>query len=230
MPSYGGTRRPEPGPPPWRAAALVAAAVVAVGGAMLVLRPGQQAPVPTEPGHVRSEIAVLPFENLSAEESQAYFAGGLHDELLTQLSKVAALKVISRTSVMGYRGDDQAAQADRGRAGGGEHRGGERAGGGRPAAGERAADRRGDGRAPLGGALRPDAGRRVRDPERGGAADRGGGRGVADGHRAGAVDRGDPHGECGGLSALPARAEYWLRPGFERRTNGDRRTILRAGA
>ena len=47
-------------------------------------------------------IAVLPFQNLSAEGQYAYFAGGLHDELLTQLSKVAALKVISRTSVMGY--------------------------------------------------------------------------------------------------------------------------------
>jgi len=49
-------------------------------------------------------IAVLPFQNLSAEGPHAYFAGGLHDELLTQLSKVAALKVISRTSVMGYAG------------------------------------------------------------------------------------------------------------------------------
>jgi TolB-like protein/Flp pilus assembly protein TadD len=47
-------------------------------------------------------IAVLPFQNLSAGGPYAYFAGGLHDELLTQLSKVGALKVISRTSVMGY--------------------------------------------------------------------------------------------------------------------------------
>ncbi len=52
----------------------------------------------------RKSIAVLPFQNLSAEGPYAYFAGGLHDELLTQLSKVAALKVISRTSVMGYAG------------------------------------------------------------------------------------------------------------------------------
>ena len=49
-------------------------------------------------------IAVLPFQNLSAEGPYAYFAAGLHDELLTQLSKVGALKVISRTSVMGYEG------------------------------------------------------------------------------------------------------------------------------
>ncbi len=49
-------------------------------------------------------VAVLPFLNLSAEGPHAYFAAGLHDELLTQLSKVGALKVISRTSVMGYEG------------------------------------------------------------------------------------------------------------------------------
>jgi serine/threonine protein kinase/Tfp pilus assembly protein PilF len=55
----------------------------------------------------RTEIAVLPFQNLSAEPAHAYFAGGLLDELLTQLSKVAALKVISRTSVMGYAGTTQ---------------------------------------------------------------------------------------------------------------------------
>ena len=47
---------------------------------------------------------MLPFQNLSAEGPHAYFAAGLHDELLTQLSKVGALKVISRTSVMGYEG------------------------------------------------------------------------------------------------------------------------------
>ncbi len=52
--------------------------------------------------HERSAIAVLPFQNLNVEGPHAYFAGGLHDELLTQLAKVAALKVISRTSVMGY--------------------------------------------------------------------------------------------------------------------------------
>src|SRR5207249_7705058 len=77
-----------------------------VGGALLILRPDRQAPAPApaKPVHERSEIAVLPFQNLSAEGPHAYFAGGLHDELLTQLAKVAALKVISRTSVMGYQG------------------------------------------------------------------------------------------------------------------------------
>jgi serine/threonine-protein kinase len=48
-------------------------------------------------------IAVLPFENLSNEKENAYFADGVQDEILTGLSRVADLKVISRTSVMQYR-------------------------------------------------------------------------------------------------------------------------------
>jgi TolB-like protein/class 3 adenylate cyclase/Tfp pilus assembly protein PilF len=48
-------------------------------------------------------IAVLPFENLSAEKENAYFADGVQDEILTGLSRVADLKVISRTSVMQYK-------------------------------------------------------------------------------------------------------------------------------
>jgi serine/threonine protein kinase/Tfp pilus assembly protein PilF len=48
-------------------------------------------------------IAVLPFENLSDEKQNAYFADGVQDEILTDLSKIADLKVISRTSVMQYK-------------------------------------------------------------------------------------------------------------------------------
>ena len=48
-------------------------------------------------------IAVLPFENLSEEKANAFFADGVQDEILTNLSRVADLKVISRTSVLGYR-------------------------------------------------------------------------------------------------------------------------------
>jgi TolB-like protein/Tfp pilus assembly protein PilF len=48
-------------------------------------------------------IAVLPFENLSTDEENAFFAGGVQDEILTDLAKVADLKVISRTSVMKYK-------------------------------------------------------------------------------------------------------------------------------
>jgi serine/threonine-protein kinase len=50
----------------------------------------------------RRAIAVLPFQNLSSDERHTYFSSGLHDELLTQLSKVSALRVTSRTSVMRY--------------------------------------------------------------------------------------------------------------------------------
>src|SRR5947208_4002542 len=48
-------------------------------------------------------IAVLPFENLSEEKANAYFADGMQDQILTDLSQIADLKVISRTSVMQYK-------------------------------------------------------------------------------------------------------------------------------
>src|SRR5262245_41443738 len=54
---------------------------------------------------VDKSIAVLPFENLSDAKENAYFADGMQDDILTNLSKIADLKVISRTSVMSYRGD-----------------------------------------------------------------------------------------------------------------------------
>src|SRR5215468_6675613 len=48
-------------------------------------------------------IAVLPFENLSGDQENAYFTDGVQDEILTNLAKIADLKVISRTSVMQYK-------------------------------------------------------------------------------------------------------------------------------
>ncbi len=53
---------------------------------------------------VTTGIAVLPFENLSEEKENTAFADGVQDDILTKLAKIAALKVISRTSVMEYRG------------------------------------------------------------------------------------------------------------------------------
>jgi TolB-like protein/cytochrome c-type biogenesis protein CcmH/NrfG len=53
---------------------------------------------------VDKSIAVLPFENLSDDKENAYFADGIQDDVLTNLSKIGDLKVISRTSVMPYRG------------------------------------------------------------------------------------------------------------------------------
>src|SRR5881296_4403315 len=54
---------------------------------------------------IDKSIAVLPFQNLSAEKENAYFADGVQDDILTNLSKIGDLKVISRMSVMSYRGE-----------------------------------------------------------------------------------------------------------------------------
>ena len=51
----------------------------------------------------QKSIAVLPFENLSEDKANAYFADGIQDEILTRLSKIADLKVISRTSTQHYK-------------------------------------------------------------------------------------------------------------------------------
>jgi TolB-like protein/class 3 adenylate cyclase len=55
------------------------------------------------PGVPLKSIAVLPFENLSEDKANAYFADGIQDEILTRLSKIADLKVISRTSTEHYK-------------------------------------------------------------------------------------------------------------------------------
>ena len=52
---------------------------------------------------IDKSIAVLPFENLSQEKENAFFADGIQDDILTNLSRIGDLKVISRTSVMSYR-------------------------------------------------------------------------------------------------------------------------------
>src|SRR5437867_754326 len=54
---------------------------------------------------IEKSIAVLPFQSLSDEKENAYFADGIQDDILTNLSKIGDLKVISRMSVMSYRGD-----------------------------------------------------------------------------------------------------------------------------
>jgi len=57
----------------------------------------------TGPPRIQS-LAVLPLENLSRDPEQEYFVDGMHEELIANLAKIRALKVISRTSVMQYRG------------------------------------------------------------------------------------------------------------------------------
>jgi serine/threonine protein kinase/tetratricopeptide (TPR) repeat protein len=59
----------------------------------------------TQPVKLANGIAVLPFENLSDANESASLTDGMQDDILTKLAKIADLKVISRTSVMRYRGD-----------------------------------------------------------------------------------------------------------------------------
>src|SRR5713101_959916 len=80
-------------------AILLIVAVVALG--LLILRP-KWSPTATTVISDKS-IAVLPFENLSRDPDNAYFADGIQDEILTRLSKIADLKVISRTSTQHYK-------------------------------------------------------------------------------------------------------------------------------
>jgi serine/threonine protein kinase len=54
---------------------------------------------------IQKSIAVLPFENISANKDETYFADGVQDEILANVARISALKVISRSSVMQYRPD-----------------------------------------------------------------------------------------------------------------------------
>ena len=91
---------------------LILALLLAIGGGFLwrfartsqegVVRPA--APASSTPTAIpEKSIAVLPFENLSSDKENAFFTDGVQDEILTDLAKVADLKVISRTSVMQYK-------------------------------------------------------------------------------------------------------------------------------
>ena len=84
-------------------ASAVAAAALALAG--IYFRVSNQHPktVSLAPTIPEKSIAVLPFENRSEEKANAYFAEGIQDEILTRLSKIADLKVISRTSTQHYK-------------------------------------------------------------------------------------------------------------------------------
>jgi TolB-like protein/Tfp pilus assembly protein PilF len=74
------------------------AALVAKAQSHTALVPNDSKSIPNA-----KSIAVLPFENLSNDKENAYFTNGVQDEILTDLSRIADLKVISRTSVMQYK-------------------------------------------------------------------------------------------------------------------------------
>src|SRR5213078_50291 len=77
---------------------LIAFGVIISAGAGFFLLPRASA------RRIDKSIAVLPFQSLSDEKENAFFADGIQDDILTNLSKIGELKVISRTSVMPYRG------------------------------------------------------------------------------------------------------------------------------
>src|SRR5205807_8061005 len=83
-----------------RSILAVAGVTAVVGGIAISTWLYQRAQSSAE---IERSIAVLPFENLSEDKANAYFAEGIQDEILTRLSKIADLKVISRTSTQHYK-------------------------------------------------------------------------------------------------------------------------------
>jgi class 3 adenylate cyclase len=135
----------------------IAAALIAVGaiiaGAMWFSRARTTAPAPS--AIPEKSIAVLPFENLSEEKANAYFAEGVQNEILTRLATVRDLKVISRTSTAKYQSKPDNLQNGGARARRFHRARGGSAKGWRQSSGERAVDRCPRRYASLGEKLRP---------------------------------------------------------------------------
>ena len=88
----------------WIIAILSLAVVLLLADKLVLHRDGTAASVAPAPVTIQEKsIAVLPFENRSEDKENAYFADGVQDEILTRLSKIADLKVISRTSTQHYK-------------------------------------------------------------------------------------------------------------------------------
>jgi TolB-like protein/Tfp pilus assembly protein PilF len=85
----------------WAAMAIGLLVVAALAAAVLSFL--HKGPARSLAAAVEKSIAVLPFENLSSDKENAYFTEGVQDEILTDLAKIADLKVISRTSVLHYK-------------------------------------------------------------------------------------------------------------------------------
>ena len=86
----------------WRRS-LTAVVLVSLVAALVLELPFYWHRNPMRSSIPEKSIAVLPFENLSEEKADAYFTDGIQDEILTRLSKIADLKVISRTSTQHYK-------------------------------------------------------------------------------------------------------------------------------
>jgi TolB-like protein/Tfp pilus assembly protein PilF len=94
----------------WIAALIIVAVLAAAAGFYISSRrtgpkapPSASASTPAAVVIPEKSVAVLPFENLSEDKANAYFADGIQDEILTRLSKIADLKVVSRTSTQQYQ-------------------------------------------------------------------------------------------------------------------------------
>jgi TolB-like protein/class 3 adenylate cyclase/Tfp pilus assembly protein PilF len=87
----------------FKSAAVALLLITLLGGGFCVLRQSQKKFITGAASIGDKSIAVLPFENLSRDPDNAYFAEGIHDEILTALSKIADLRVISRTSTQYYK-------------------------------------------------------------------------------------------------------------------------------
>jgi TolB-like protein/class 3 adenylate cyclase len=100
-----GTTPPSPAKRRLHAIAAIAIATIIVLAAIVILskfRRNEIVSATSLASIPEKSIAVLPFENLSDDKSNAYFTDGIQDEILTRLSKIAELKVISRTSTQKY--------------------------------------------------------------------------------------------------------------------------------
>ena len=88
------------------AAAAIVTLLILIGGLLLWRQHGSRTQTASDSSLTMisaKSIAVLPFENLSEDKTNAFFADGVQDEILTKLAKIADLKVISRSSVIQYR-------------------------------------------------------------------------------------------------------------------------------
>ena len=91
---------------------LIAGLGVLLGGSILwwaMVPTNAPPPAADDPSKLKPVIAVLPFENLSADPEQEYFANGITEDLITDLSKLAGLRVVARNSVFAYKDSDETA-------------------------------------------------------------------------------------------------------------------------
>ncbi len=111
----GGRAQPVPATRERRASLFVSigvllAALLVIGGVLLWRRAARPTATPGARSIDRKSIAVLPFQNLSPDPENAFFADGMTEDILTQLAKIRDLKVISRSSVMRYKGSQKPIQ------------------------------------------------------------------------------------------------------------------------